>query len=70
MTISIQSKVARLQTAIAKAQREIAKLQAECLHPNVFKEYRSNTGNYDPSCDQYWIDYHCPDCDKHWQGDQ
>ena len=45
-------------------------LQELCQHPNVDKKYGSNTGNYDPSCDAYWIDWRCPDCDKRWITEQ
>lgn len=49
------------------AERE---LQALCSHPNVTKKYNSNTGNYDPTADSYWIEYRCPDCNKRWNEDQ
>jgi len=49
-----------------KLARELSKLQLVCSHPNAKKEYRSNTGNYDPSADSYWIDFQCPDCRKKW----
>ena len=45
---------------------ELAKLQKSCKHPNVTHEHHSNTGNYDPSADCYWTEYHCPDCWAHW----
>jgi len=53
-----------------KLAHELAKLQALCKHPNVEKEYKSNTGNYDPSADSYWIEFRCPDCRKRWSIDQ
>ena len=46
------------------------KLQLICTHLNVEKKYDSNTGNYDPSADSYWIDFFCPDCRKRWRVDQ
>lgn len=45
-------------------------LQEQCTHTNVTKKYSGSTGNYDPSADSYWIDWHCPDCDKRWMTDQ
>jgi len=53
-----------------KLARELSKLQSVCSHPNVKKEYKSNTGNYDPTADSYWIDFQCPDCRKRWSEDQ
>ena len=53
-----------------KIAKELAKLQSSCQHPNVLSKYNSNTGNYDPSSDSYWIEYSCPDCRKRWIEDQ
>lgn len=53
-----------------KLAKELAKLQTTCTHPVVEKTYRSNTGNYDPTADSYWIDFHCPDCRKRWRKEQ
>ncbi len=53
-----------------KLAKELAKLQEQCQHPNLISKYDSNTGNYDPSADSYWIDYTCPDCRKRWRKDQ
>lgn len=41
-------------------------LMNQCSHSDANKKYRSNTGNYGPSADSYWIDYDCPDCGKKW----
>ncbi len=70
MTIKISTRYARLAAKLEKVYADIASLQKECTHPNVKKEYKSNTGNYDPSCDSYWIDYRCPDCNKYWNTPQ
>lgn len=51
-------------------RRELEALQLHCTHAEVTKRYRGSTGNYDPSCDEYWIEWHCPDCDKRWTTDQ
>jgi hypothetical protein len=49
---------------------EITALQKECPHIKLTKKYGANTGNYDPSADSYWIDWHCTDCDSKWTTDQ
>lgn len=48
---------------------ELKELQNFCTHPDVEKKYASNTGNYDPSADFYWIEFRCPDCGKFWSKD-
>lgn len=50
----------------AQIASELKALQDECGHTNVVKKHESNTGNWDPHDNQYWIDYTCPDCGKHW----
>jgi hypothetical protein len=42
----------------------------ECLHPNLVRTPKSNTGNYDPSSDCYWYENKCPDCERFWMEDQ
>jgi len=64
---------------IATIQAKIVKKQMECEHNNypldyrhsypkdmVEVEYRSNTGNYDPSSDTYWINCDCILCGDRW----
>lgn len=41
-----------------------------CTHPDVTKKYEGSTGNYDPTCDSYWIRWRCPDCEHTWITDQ
>lgn len=48
---------------------EELKLQKLCQHTNATKTRHSNTGNYDPSADSYWISHKCPDCNKTWYED-
>lgn len=55
---------------LAVVYASVKQLQTICTHPSVTKRYRSDTGNYDPGCNSYWIDYHCPDCGKIWTEDQ
>lgn len=58
--------------ALTKANAELVALQKECGHPKemVQKTPKSNTGNYDPSADSYWMDCHCFACGKSWIEDQ
>jgi len=64
--------IAELKKQIAECYAKIAAIQAECNHPKsaLKQEYKSNTGNYDPTADCYWIDFHCTLCDKWWSEDQ
>lgn len=61
-----------LQKQIAELTLKIRQIQEECSHPKiaVTKKPGSNTGNYDPSADSYWMDCHCLLCDKTWREDQ
>ena len=45
-----------------KLRSKIIKIQSKCLHDRGEYSYGSNTGNYDPSCDSYWVDFKCHDC--------
>lgn len=49
---------------------KLSNIQDSCSHVNIIKEYKSNTGNYDPSNDNYWANLKCPDCGKFWREDQ
>lgn len=42
---------------IKKWQTKLKNIQDSCPH-------KSNTGNYDPTSDCYWIEYFCYDCEK------
>ncbi len=66
----IQRKYRTIAGKVSKLHDQLKELQAECQHPNVNKEYKGDTGNYDPTCDSYWIDWRCPDCVKRWRTDQ
>lgn len=63
--------VQQLREEIAERQAKISEIQEQCSHPEaaVTKKHGSNTGNYDPSADCYWTDFHCSLCDKRWQLD-
>lgn len=60
----------QLEEDIDNAEASLEMLQRVCTHPNKDVKYKSNTGNYDPSCDRYWIENKCPDCNKFWIEDQ
>jgi hypothetical protein len=66
----IRRKRASIERREEKLADELIKLRSVCSHLNVTKEHKSNTGNYDPSADSYWIDFRCPDCGKRWTEDQ
>ena len=61
-------KIIGLQDKIKQLQEDIKSIQSKCKHPKKFvtKKYCSNTGNYDPSQDVYWIEYHCDRCNNKW----
>ena len=60
-----------LKLEIAEIQSRITGIQNECSHPAaaVVKERFGDTGNYDPSSDKYWTEFHCTLCDKKWSKD-
>lgn len=60
--------VTEMKEQIKALEEKISKIQEQCSHPPLAVKSKngSNTGNYDPSQDSYWTDYHCTLCDKHW----
>jgi hypothetical protein len=60
----------RIEDKIAALRAQLLALQESCPHPELDVTHRADTGNYDPSCNRYWIEYWCPDCDLHWTEDQ
>lgn len=66
----VQRRRDTLYRRMQRSEHDLKMLQRECEHPNVEKKYGSDTGNYDPSADSYWIDWRCPDCSKFWTTDQ
>lgn len=54
---------------IERLQSLILKYQEKCKHKNLSKKAHGDTGNYDPSNDRYWYEYHCFDCNKRWTED-
>jgi hypothetical protein len=47
---------------IAELAIKVRRLRKKCKHKNYVSEYKSNSGNYDPSSDCYWIEFNCLDC--------
>ena len=68
--MKIADNVKKIKLIQSFLNEQLIALQDTCRHENVEKKYRSNTGNYDPTADCYWIDFHCPDCEKRWSRDQ
>lgn len=68
----IKDRAEAAKLKIAEGQRELDAVQSECSHPMEARSSvsRSNTGNYDPSQDCYWVEYHCFLCDKCWSEDR
>lgn len=64
--------VERLQTEIRERNRQLLAIQEQCNHPPAARktEAGSNTGNYDPTADEYWYDHHCGLCGKFWRAPQ
>lgn len=59
-------KAHRLQRQIDTLRNELEEHQSKCKHNNVVKKHGANNGNYDPSADRYWTDFHCQTCLKRW----
>lgn len=49
-----------------KAQALLDLHLSSCTHRGAEKTHGSNTGNYDPSADCYWTDFHCRTCGRSW----
>lgn len=64
----IVKKREKLEAVIAEAQKAIKALQDTCSHSgDVTYEYQSGHDGWSTrSDDDYWIDWHCKDCDKRW----
>lgn len=65
----MNSQILKYQKQITTLQFKIAAMQDFCAHENNEAEYRSNTGNYDPSSNCYWVFVKCLDCDKRMRFD-
>ena len=64
----LMQEIQKLNSELDVIKAKIKILQDQCTHPKeaLWEKYQSNTGNYDPTCDCYWIEYRCGICDKFW----
>jgi hypothetical protein len=67
---TLQKQMDKLRQKISKLCIELEDLKGQCTHPDLIGEYGANTGNYDPSCDKYWVQFYCPCCGERWREDQ
>ena len=70
MTKAINLKFEKIRTKQKLLAEQLVQLQLECVHENASHVHKGSTGNYDPSCDSYWIEHRCPDCGKFWTTEQ
>lgn len=65
--VKIAEKREKLEAVIAEAQKAIKSLQETCNHSgNLTYQYYGSSGNWSKSDDEYWMEWHCKDCDKRW----
>ena len=65
-----RAQVTQLDQQIEELVRQRNELRSRCRHLHAVAKYGSNTGNYDPTQDCYWVDFHCYDCGRRWREDQ
>lgn len=56
--------VKEIRKEIENLNNEIRTVQGNCKHERIVYEYKSNTGNYDPHSDNYWVELECLCCEK------
>ena len=64
--MTIKQKVERIINMRHTLMVELVAIQKACPHNDKTGRYGSNTGNYDPSADCYWINVSCEDCGRTW----
>lgn len=64
--MTIKERMVRIVTMKNRLTQELHALQKACPHIDKTGVYGSNTGNYDPSADCYWISVNCHDCGRTW----
>lgn len=69
-TNTTKKNVERLDGLIEKLVAEREQAREKCRHNNTVHRFFSDTGNYDPTQDCYWIEFRCYDCGKVWTEDQ
>lgn len=62
-----ERKADRLIRQINELKEELSKHQSKCQHTKGTFEYGSNTGNWCPDDDVYWITAECEICKKRWR---
>jgi len=72
--MKVETKRKRIDAKLAKLHAELVELKQQCHdtgHGGVLTgKYGANTGNWSSTDDSYWVDFHCPLCDKRWTEDQ
>jgi hypothetical protein len=63
--------VEELKEQMKALEAKIVLIQTECVHPAsaVTEKCDGSSGNYDPSADGSWSNFHCRLCDKRWTVD-
>lgn len=56
--------VKEIKQEIEDLNKELQIAQDNCGHNQIVYEHKSNTGNYDPCQDSYWVEVECLCCDK------
>jgi hypothetical protein len=62
----MKKSVGKIKASIYNLELRLRNIQEKCLHIRAEKKHGASTGNYDPSSDRYWTDFHCLECDKRW----
>lgn len=65
----IKSKVSQIKDMQGRLDKELKRIQEECSHDNKQGSYKSDTGNWSPDENTYWIRAECIDCSKVWNID-
>lgn len=69
--VNIKTKFDKLNQIQLELHQSFLKLQDQCDHSGDLRyEYCGSGDNYDRSDDDYWIDWHCIDCNKRWTTSQ
>lgn len=65
----IKEKVKRIGSMQERLGLELRQVQEACPHSSKEGQYKSDTGNYCPEEDSYWIAAKCLECNKVWSID-
>lgn len=58
--------IVKIQTQIESLNQKLTLIQNSCPHLKfVDVKFDSNTGNYDPAEDKYWMNCRCKDCGRY-----